>query len=87
MYACVRVIAETIASLPVHAYEVTDNGSRKAAEHPLYRLLHDEPNEEMTSFVWRETMLSHLCCETALPLRNPIFSVVSYIARITVGDV
>lgn len=60
VYACVRVIAETIASLPVHVYEVTDNGSRKATEHPLYRLLHDEPNEEMTSFIWRETMLSHL---------------------------
>lgn len=87
MYACVRVIAGTIASLPVHMYEVTDNGSRKATEHPPYRLLHDEPNEEMTSFVWRETMLSHLCCGTALPLRNPIFSIVSYIARITVGDV
>lgn len=87
VYACVRVIAGTIASLPVHVYEVTDNGSRKATEHPPYSLLHDEPNEEMTSFVWRETMLSHLCCGTALPLRNPIFSIVSYIARITVGDV
>ena len=87
VYACVRVIAGTIASLPVHVYEVTDNGSRKATEHPPYSLLHDEPNEEMTSFVWRETMLSHLCCGTALPLRNPIFSIASYIARITVGDV
>ena len=55
-----RVIAETVASLPLHVYEATDTGSRKANEHPLYRLLHDEPNTEMTSFVWRETMLSHL---------------------------
>ena len=60
VYACVRVIAETVASLPLHVYEATDSGSRKASEHPLYRLLHDEPNAEMTSFVWRETMLSHL---------------------------
>lgn len=60
VYACVRVIAETIASLPLHVYESTDAGSRKANEHTLYRLLHDEPNNEMTSFVWRETMLSHL---------------------------
>ena len=60
VYACVRVIAETVASLPLHVYETTDTGSRKANEHPLYRLLHDEPNTEMTSFVWRETMLSHL---------------------------
>ena len=49
VYACVRVIAETIASLPLAIYEETDSGSRKATDHPLYRLLHDEPNEEMTS--------------------------------------
>ena len=60
VYACVRVIAETVASLPLHVYEVTDKGSVKAQEHPLYRLLHDEPNSEMTSFVWREAMLTHL---------------------------
>ena len=60
VYACVRVIAETIASLPVSVYEDTGTGSRKAVEHPLQRLLHDEPNPEMTSFIWRETMLSHL---------------------------
>ena len=60
VYACVRVIAETIASLPFAVYESTNTGSMKATKHPLYRLLHDEPNSEMTSFVWRETMLSHL---------------------------
>jgi len=60
VYACVRVIAETIASLPFHVYETTENGSRKAPEHPLYRLIHDEPNKEMTSFILRETMLAHL---------------------------
>ena len=60
VYACVRVIAETIASLPFHVYEATDEGSRKAVEHPLYRLIHDEPNSEMTSFVLREVMLAHL---------------------------
>ena len=60
VYACVRVIAETIASLPLHVYEGSDVGSNKATKHPLYRLIHDEPNPEMTSFVWRETMLTHL---------------------------
>ena len=60
VYACVRVIAETIASLPVGVYEDTEEGTRKAKEHPLYRLLHDEPNNEMTSFVLREVMLAHL---------------------------
>jgi len=60
VYACVRVIAETVASLPLNVYEITDSGSVKALNHPLYRVLHDEPNEEMTSFVMREVMLSHL---------------------------
>lgn len=60
VYACVRVIAETIASLPLNVFEVEGDGSRKAIEYPLQRLLHDEPNHEMTSFIWRETMLSHL---------------------------
>ena len=60
VYACVRVIAETIASLPLAVYEETETGSQKATDHPLYRILHDEPNPEMTSFVLREVMLSHL---------------------------
>lgn len=60
VYACVRVIAETVASLPLGVYEVDTDGTSKAVEHPLYRLLHDEPNPEMTSFVFREVMLTHL---------------------------
>ena len=60
VYACVRVIAESVASLPLHIFENTDSGSTKALGYPLYRLLHDEPNAEMTSFVLREVMLSHL---------------------------
>ena len=60
VYACVRVIAETVASLPLHVFQYTEKGSEKALDHPLYRILHDEPNAEMTSFILRETMLSHL---------------------------
>ncbi len=60
VYACVRVISETAASLPLGVYEATDDGSQKATDHSLYFLLHDEPNSEMTSFVLREVMLAHL---------------------------
>ncbi len=60
VYACVRVIAETVASLPFSVFEQDKEGNQKALGHPLYRLLHDEPNPEMTSFVWREAMLTHL---------------------------
>jgi len=60
VYACVRIISETIASLPLHTYKYTDDGKEKDYTHPLYYLLHDEPNDEMTSFVFRETLMSHL---------------------------
>ena len=60
VYACVRVLSETIASLPLHVYRRTGQGKEKAMEHNLYYLLHDEPNPEMTSFVLRETLMGHL---------------------------
>ena len=61
VYACVRILSESIAGLPVHVYKYTDSGSKeKAIKHPLYRLIHDEPNPEMTSFVFRETLMTHL---------------------------
>ena len=61
VYACVRVIAETIASLPLNIYESEgDGGSHIAQEHPLEYLLHDSPNEEMTSFTWREQMMTQI---------------------------
>jgi HK97 family phage portal protein len=60
VYACVRILSETIASLPLHTYQKTDKGKEKAVDHPLYHLLHDEPNPEMTSFVFRETLMGHL---------------------------
>lgn len=60
VYSCVRILSEAIAQLPLHVYEYTETGGRKAAEHPLYFLLHDEPNPEMTSFVFRETLMTHL---------------------------
>lgn len=61
VYACVRILAEGIAGLPLHLYKCGKNGSReKVVDHPLYFLLHDEPNPEMTSFVFRETLMTHL---------------------------
>ena len=61
VYSCVRILAEAIAGLPVHLYRYRDDGDKeKAVDHPLYRLLHDEPNPEMSSFVFRETLMTHL---------------------------
>lgn len=61
VYSCVRILAEAIAGLPLHLYRYGGDGSKeKATDHPLYALLHDEPNPEMTSFVFRETLMTHL---------------------------
>ncbi|MBP2656778.1 MAG: phage portal protein, family [Firmicutes bacterium] len=60
VYACVRILAETIASLPLNTFRYTASGKEKAIDHSLYYLLHNEPNPEMTSFVFRETLMGHL---------------------------
>ncbi len=61
VYSCVRILSEAVAGLPLHLYKYTDGGGKeKALDHPLYRLLHDEPNPEMSSFVFRETLMTHL---------------------------
>ena len=61
VYACVRILAEAIAGLPLHVYRYRmDGGKERIPQHPLYYLLHNEPNPEMTSFVFRETLMSHL---------------------------
>lgn len=61
VYSCVRILAEAIAGLPLNVYRYNDEGGKeKALDHPLYRLLHDEPNPEMSSFVFRETLMTHL---------------------------
>jgi len=61
VYSCVRILSESIASLPIHVYSYReDGGKEKATDQPLYFLLHDEPNPEMTSFIFRETLMTHL---------------------------
>ena len=60
VYACVRILAETLAALPLQLYRYTPGGKERVYDHPLYHLLHDEPNPEMTSFIFRETLMSHL---------------------------
>ena len=63
VYACVRLLAESVAGLPLHLYQYTDEAEQnkqKAKEHPLYKILYRQPNPEMTSFTFRETMMTHL---------------------------
>lgn len=61
VYACVKILSEAIAELPLHLYRYTVNGGKeRAISHPLYFIMHDEPNPEETSFTFREVMMAHL---------------------------
>lgn len=60
VFACVRILAESVASLPLVMFERTPEGKQRAPQHPLYTLLHDLPNPEMTSLHLRETLMGHL---------------------------
>lgn len=60
VYACVRILAESVASLPLLLYRRRpDGGKDRATDHPLYPLLHDAPNRSQTSFEWREMLMGH----------------------------
>ena len=61
VFACVRLLAETTASLPLQVFRRTSDGKELATEHPSYRILHDRPNPWMTSTDFRKTLAGHLC--------------------------
>ena len=61
VYACVKVISETVASLPLSLLKEETNGdTSKAKQHPLYAVLHDSPNSEMSSFTFREMLMTNI---------------------------
>jgi HK97 family phage portal protein len=61
VYACVKVISETVASLPLKLLKHEENGdTSKATQHALFDLLADCPNNEMSAFTFREMMMTNL---------------------------
>lgn len=60
VYACIAAISETVGSLPLDVYRNTDSGREKAKTHPLYKILHAEPNGYQTALEFREQMQRHV---------------------------
>lgn len=60
VFACVRLISETIASLPLVLYRTDGKTKEKATDHPAYWLVHNEPNQAMSSFQWLEVEQARL---------------------------
>ena len=61
VYACVRLLANSVAQLPLHLYRIEDEEhSVKAVEHPLYKILYRQVNPEMSRFSFMEVMMTQL---------------------------
>jgi len=61
VYACLKVLSESVGMLPLCIYDKGINGARTPAEnHPLYELLHEQPNEYQTTIEFLEMMVLHL---------------------------
>lgn len=60
VWAAVNIISGAIGFLPFNVYERIDKGKEKRPKHPVYRLLHDRPNDYMTAQVFREALQAHL---------------------------
>jgi HK97 family phage portal protein len=60
VYACVSLLAESVASLPLRIFERVGDGRNEATDHPLFYLLAVEPNPEMTAFTFIETWIGCL---------------------------
>lgn len=62
VWACIRLLSETIGTLPMGFYKRDAKGGREAASsHPLYSLLHDSPNADQTAAEFWESVVAYLC--------------------------
>ena len=60
VYACIRLLSETMAQLPLNLRKRTASGSELAHSHPLFNVLHNTPNPWMSSFTWLNTSMAHV---------------------------
>lgn len=73
VYACINLYARTIASMPLIVYKKKGvKGKQRAVDHPLYRILHDEPNPNMSSYTFRQIM------EASLKLAGNAYAWIEY---------
>lgn len=62
VFACIKVISETLAALPLIVYERREDGGKdRAVDHPLYELLHESPNAWQTSVEFLDDQQGHAC--------------------------
>ena len=60
VFSCCKILAESVACLPLHVYQYDEGKKTLAIKHPLYYLLHDAPTSEMTAYNFKETIMLNL---------------------------
>lgn len=60
VWSAVSQISQTVAKLPLKVFQFQGDGKRPYPQHSLYQVLHDQPNPQMTAFVWRERAMHHV---------------------------
>lgn len=60
VYACIYVLSSTLAQMPLHVMRKSANKVEQGKDHPVFYLLHDEPNTWQTSYKWRELKERHV---------------------------
>ena len=60
VYAAIGVLSRSLGQLPLHVMRRLDGKVTRGTDHPLYYILHDEPNKWQTSYDWRETSMYHV---------------------------
>lgn len=60
VYACVRLLSDSLAMIPFQLFKETENGKEKAVNHPLYKLIAKQPNPQMSSYTFRKMMMTNL---------------------------
>lgn len=60
VWSCVRLISETIATLPLSMFERTSTGKRLASQHALHFVIHDQPNPDSTASIFWEAMVASM---------------------------
>ncbi len=81
VWACNKVLSEDLASLPIHVFQRTAKGNIKAVDHPVYRLLHNSPNEFMTPIIYHELQQTYINLwgnAYAIIIRNKDYEPVSF---------
>ncbi|MFU2202275.1 phage portal protein [Bacillus subtilis] len=60
VFACVNVLSDDIAKLPIHTFQKTENGIKRNPDHPTAYAVYARPNPYMTAFIWKKLMMTHV---------------------------